>query len=225
MATAKRELTFLLAKPEKKLLWWIAARLPRAINSNHLTALGVLGSLATAVAYGVSGFDLRWLWLASAGLVVNWFGDSLDGTVARVRKAERPRYGYYLDHIVDAFSTAAIGIGIGLSPFMSFPIAMLLVVLYLTLSINVYLESQVFGVFKLAYGIFGPTEARLMLIALNILFVLAPQMQQVPVWIINLLGNSVAALLVIAMLTTLAVRFGKNLHRLAKMEPRKELLV
>ena len=225
MATAKRELTFLLAKPEKKLLWWIAARLPRAINSNHLTALGVLGSLATAVAYGVSGFDLRWLWLASAGLVVNWFGDSLDGTVARVRKAERPRYGYYLDHIVDAFSTAAIGIGIGLSPFMSFPIAMLLVVLYLTLSINVYLESQVFGVFKLAYGIFGPTEARLMLIALNIMFVLAPQMQQVPVWIINLLGNTVAALLVIAMLTTLAVRFGKNLHRLARMEPRKQLVV
>jgi phosphatidylglycerophosphate synthase len=225
MATAKRELTFLLAKPEKKLLWWIAARLPRAINSNHLTALGVLGSLAAAVAYAVSGFDLRWLWLASAGLVVNWFGDSLDGTVARVRKAERPRYGYYLDHIVDAFSTAAIGIGIGLSPFMSFPIAMLLVVLYLTLSINVYLESQVFGVFKLAYGIFGPTEARLMLIALNILFVLAPQMQQVPVWIISLLGNTVAALLVIAMLTTLAVRFGKNLHRLAKMEPRKQLVV
>ncbi len=223
MATAKRELTFLLAKPEKKLLWWIAARLPRAINSNHLTALGVLGALGSAVAYGVSGFDLRWLWLASAGLVVNWFGDSLDGTVARVRKAERPRYGYYLDHIVDAFSTAAIGIGIGLSPFMSFPVAMLLVVLYLTLSINVYLESQVFGVFKLAYGIFGPTEARLMLIALSILFVLAPQAQQVPVWIINLLGNSVAVLLVIAMLTTLAIRFGKNLHRLAKMEPRKQL--
>jgi archaetidylinositol phosphate synthase len=223
MATAKRELTFLLAKPEKKLLWWIAARLPRAINSNHLTALGVLGSLGAAVAYGLSGFDLRWLWLASAGLVVNWFGDSLDGTVARVRKAERPRYGYYLDHIVDAFSTAAIGIGIGLSPFMSFPIAMLLVVLYLTLSINVYLESQVFGVFKLAYGIFGPTEARIMLIALNILFVLAPQAQQMPVRIINLLGNTVAVLLVIAMLTTLAVRFGKNLHRLAKMEPRKQL--
>jgi phosphatidylglycerophosphate synthase len=223
MATAKREMTFLLANPERRLLRWIAARLPRAINSNHLTGLGVVGSLAAAVAYGLSGFDVQWLWLASAMLVVNWFGDSLDGTVARVRKAERPRYGYYLDHIVDAFSTAAIGIGIGLSPFVSFPVAMLLVVLYLTLSINVYLESHVFGVFKMAYGIVGPTEARIILIAVNTLLVLMPQAQQVPVWIINLAGNAIAVLLVIGMVATLAVRFGKNLHRLAKIEPRKQL--
>ena len=223
MATAKRELTFLLAGPERRLLRWIAARLPSVVTSNHLTALGVTASLGAATAYAVSGFDVRWLWAASAMLVVNWLGDSLDGTLARVRKAERPRYGYYLDHIVDAFSTAAIGIGIGLSPFVSFPIAMLLVVLYLTLSINVYLESHVFGVFKLAYGIVGPTEARIILIGVNTLLVLMPQAQQLPVSIINLLGNAIAVLLVVGMVATLAVRFGKNLHRLAKMEPRRQL--
>jgi phosphatidylglycerophosphate synthase len=154
-------------------------------------------------------------------LALNWFGDSLDGTLARVRKAERPRYGYYLDHIVDAFSTAAIGIGIGLSPFVSFPLAMGLVVLYLTLSINVYLESQVFGVFKLGYGIIGPTEARIILVLANGLLMAVPQMHTTPLWIVAVTGNVVAGLLALGMLATLGVRFGKNLHRLAKLEPRK----
>ena len=221
MATAKRELTFLLAKPERQLLCWIAARLPSRITSNHLTGVGVLGSLGTGVAYALSGLNVNWLWAASAMLALNWFGDSLDGTLARVRKAERPRYGYYLDHIVDAFSTAAIGVGIGLSPFVSFPLAMGLVVLYLTLSINVYLESQVFGVFKLGYGIVGPTEARIILVLANGLLIALPQMHTTPLWIVTVIGNVVAGLLALGMLTTLAVRFGKNLQRLAKLEPRK----
>ena len=221
MATAKRELNFLLAEPERRLLRRIAARLPSRVTSNHLTALGVLGSVGTGVAYALSGFDNAWLWVASGMLAVNWFGDSLDGTLARVRKAERPRYGYYLDHIVDAFSTAAIGIGIGLSPFVSFPLAMGLVVLYLTLSINVYLESQVFGVFKLSYGIIGPTEARIILVLANGLLVAVPQMHGTPLWLVAVAGNVVAGLLALGMLTTLVVRFGKNLHRLARLEPRK----
>jgi len=223
MATAKRELTFLLANPERRVLRAIATRIPRMFHSNHLTGIGVLASVGAGIGYALSSLDIRWLWLASAMLIVNWFGDSLDGTLARVRKAERPKYGYYLDHIVDAFSTAVIGIGLGLSPFVSFPIAMLLVVLYLALSINVYLESHVFGVFKLAYGIVGPTEARIMLIAINTLLIFWPQTQQIPVWITDIVGNAVAVLLAVGMLITLAVRFGKNLHRLAQMEPRKQL--
>jgi phosphatidylglycerophosphate synthase len=223
MATAKRELTFLLAEPERRVLRAIAARIPRMFHSNHLTGLGVLAAVGAGMGYGLSSLNVGWLWFASAMLVVNWFGDSLDGTLARVRRAERPKYGYYLDHIVDAFATAAIGIGIGLSPFVSFPIAMLLVVLYLTLSINVYLESQVFGVFKLAYGIVGPTEARIILIVVNTLLLLWPQTQQVPLSITTFVGNPVALLLAAGMVITLAVRFGKNLHRLAKMEPRRQL--
>src|SRR3954471_2603955 len=114
----QREKTFLLARPEARALEWIAERIPSRVKPDHLTALGVLASTGIAAAYVLSNGDEVWLWAASALLVVHWLGDSLDGTLARVRMAERPRYGYYLDHLVDAFATAAIGIGLGLSPHM-----------------------------------------------------------------------------------------------------------
>ena len=103
---------------------------------------------------------MSWLWVASALLVVQWLGDSLDGTLARVRGIQRPKYGYYLDHLVDAISTAAIGIGLGLSPYMLLSVGTLIVVAYLILSINVYLESFALGRFSLGYGYLGPTEIR-----------------------------------------------------------------
>ena len=164
---ATREPSFLLAKPEKRLLTWIASRLPRWILPDDMTALGVLAALGVAVAYQLSNESLDWLWVASGLLVLQWLGDSLDGTLARVRKIERPTYGYYLDHLVDAIATAAIGIGLGLSPLMLLSIGTLIVVAYLILSINVYLESYAFGRFSIGYGLVGPTEIRLILIALN----------------------------------------------------------
>ena len=119
METAKRDMTFLLAQPERRLLRAMAARLPASVRSNHLSGLGVVGAVGVGAAYALSTLDVVWLWVASLLLVVNWFGDSLDGTLARVRAAERPRYGYYIDHIIDAFSTAVVGIGIGLSPYVN----------------------------------------------------------------------------------------------------------
>src|SRR2546426_5909438 len=116
MAPAQRELTFLLADPERRLLRAIAARLPQGVTSDHLTVLGMFGALGVAAAYALSPLSPGWLWAASACLAVQWLGGSLDGTVARVRGAERPRYGYYLDHVVDAGSTAPIGLGPGPSP-------------------------------------------------------------------------------------------------------------
>jgi len=220
MATATREMTFLLAGPERRLLVAIASRLPRVLVPDHLTAVGALGALCAGIAYALSTFHAWWLWVASIMLVVNWFGDSLDGTLARVRRAERPKYGYYLDHIVDAFSTAAIGIGIGLSPYIGLPLALALVVLYLTLSINVYLESQVFGVFQLGYGRMGPTEVRIILILANSLLLTSPGTQPHVVWVF---ANMTVAALSLGMLATLAARFGKNLRRLAKMEPGKQV--
>ena len=220
MATATREMSFLLAGPERRLLIAVASRLPKSVVSDHLTAVGALGALCAGVAYALSAHHVWWLWIASIMLVVNWFGDSLDGTLARVRSAERPRYGYYLDHIVDAFSTAAIGIGIGLSPFVELPLALALVVLYLTLSINVYLESQVFGVFQLGYGRMGPTEVRIILILANTLLLLSSGTQPHFIWV---LANTVVAVISVAMIATLGVRFGKNLRRLAEMEPGKEV--
>lgn len=164
---ATREASFLVAVPEKRLLRWIATRLPRWVLPDDLTALGVLAAFGVCAAYQLANEDIAWLWLASALLILQWFGDSLDGTLARVRAIERPTYGYYLDHIVDAIATAAIGIGLGLSPLMLLSIGTLIVVAYLILSINVYLESFAFNRFSIGYGYVGPTEIRLILIALN----------------------------------------------------------
>src|SRR5215210_5071324 len=115
---APREKRFLLACAEARALEWIARRLPRRLMPDHLTALGVVAAAGIAVAYVLSNESPLWLWAASALLVVHWLGDSLDGTLARVRGTQRPKYGYYLDHLVDAIATAVIGIGLGLSPHM-----------------------------------------------------------------------------------------------------------
>src|SRR5437899_6612698 len=157
---ARRELTFLLAEPERRLLRAIAQRLPAWVTSDQLTLVGVVGALGAGVAYALSALSPAWLWVAGVLHLVNWFGASLDGTLARLRRAERPRYGYYLDHVVDAFATAAIGAGIGLSPYVPLSVALAGVVAYLVLSINVYLESRVFGVFRLGYGRSAPPAAR-----------------------------------------------------------------
>jgi phosphatidylglycerophosphate synthase len=219
MADANRELTFLLAEPERRLLRAIASRLPAWISSDHLTLLGVLAATGTGVAYALSGRHPAALWVASVLLVVNWLGDSLDGTLARVRHAERPRYGYYLDHAVDAYATAAIGLGLGLSPFVSFGVVLGLVVVYLVLSINVYLESAVFGAFRLGYGRFGPTEVRLILIVVNTGLAghgHVPGLGSIP---IRLLADGLLVAVGLGMLALLAVRFARNLRALASLEP------
>jgi archaetidylinositol phosphate synthase len=207
----ERSKRFLLAVPEARALEWIAKRIPSGIKPDHLTALGVLASVGIAAAYVLSNGDKLWLWAASALLVVHWLGDSLDGTLARVRKSERPRYGYYLDHLVDAFATAAIGIGLGLSPYMLLAVGLAIVVAYLILSINTYLETHAFGVFTLGYGRFGPTEARLMLIAVNTLLAVG----LIGNGLLDVLGIGLAA----AMIAALIGRAGRNLRRLAELEP------
>ncbi len=216
MANATRELTFLLAGPEQRLLVRLAGRLPPWVTSNQLTGLGVAAAVGTGVAYALSSVHPLWLVAASGMLVVHWFGDSLDGTLARVRHAERPRYGYYLDHLVDAFSTCVIGIGIGLSPYVDLTLALVLVIGYLTLSINVYLESHVFQVFRLAYGRIGPTESRLILILANGVLVLAGSSPRVA-----FAANVVFGTLALGMAGVLVLRFGGNLRQLARMEPRR----
>src|ERR687891_1573427 len=164
---AEREPTFLLAGFERPTLIWIARRLPRWVLPDDMTIVGVAAAFGICAAYQLSNDGTGWLWVASGLLVLQWLGDSLDGTLARVRKIERPTYGYYIDHLVDAISTAAIGIGLGLSPYMLLSIGTLIVVGYLVLSINVYLESYAFGRFNIGYGFIGPTEMRVILIALN----------------------------------------------------------
>lgn len=212
MDDATREMTFWLAGPERRALRWLAARVPTRIRPNHLTAVGVLGAVGTGLGYALSGWHRAWLGLAIGMLALNWFGDSLDGTLARFRRIERPRYGYYLDHVIDAFNTVVVGLGIGLSPYLHVEIALLLVVVYLTLSINVYLESSVFGVFRIAYGRLGPTEARILLAGGTLALALgAPGLATLA----NVVGGGLVAL----MSGLFAFRVGHNLHRLARLEP------
>jgi phosphatidylglycerophosphate synthase len=219
METAARHLTFLLAEPERRTLRWTAARLPRSWTPNRLTAIGVGGALVVGAGYALARFHPAWFWLASLGLAVNWFGDSLDGTLARVRHIERPKYGYYIDHMVDAFNTAVIGAGIGLSGYVSLPLAMLLVIIYLALSINVYLESSVLGVFDLGYGIFGPTEIRLLLVLVNAGLFAGASWAGLAAPSVAAIGNAVLAAVCVMMVLSLAARFAKNLSRLARLEP------
>lgn len=219
METAKREMSFLLARPERRLLVWMAPRLPADWTPDLLTAIGVLGALLVGLGYALAHYHPAWLWLASGGLVVNWFGDSLDGTLARVRHIERPKYGYYLDHAVDAITTTVICAGIGLSSYVALPVALGVAIGYLWLSINVYLESAVFNLFDLGFGIFGPTEMRILLILANAgLFVGAVTS--------GLTGPEVAPYANIAfgigcagMAVAYLIRLRINLIRLARIEP------
>jgi phosphatidylglycerophosphate synthase len=219
--SAPREKTFLLARPEARVLDWIARRLPARVLPDHLTVLGLLAALGIATAYALSDRDPAWLWVASALLVVHWLGDSLDGTLARVRRIERPRYGYYLDHLVDAIATALIGIGLGLSPYMLAATALLAVVVYLVLSINTYLETQTLGVFRLGYGRLGPTEARIALIAVNTALAvgagpaLAVAVGGLGIGLLDVIVLGAAALA----LAGLALRAGATLRELAAREP------
>lgn len=218
-AQHKRTSEFIFAPFERKVLPWLAGRLPQWVVPDHLTGLGLLASTFIAIAYMLSNRDARWLWAASLALVVQWFGDSLDGNLARYRKIERPRYGYYLDHLTDAYSTLAIGLGLGLSPYMLLAVGLAIVTAYLILSINVYLETYVFDEFSFSYGRIGPTEVRVILIGLNTAaFLIGPG--QFELWSIGMTAfDVVGALIAVAMLLMLVVRASGNLRKLALLEP------
>jgi len=160
---ARRVATNVLAVSERRCLLWLAPRLPRWINSDHLTVLALLAMLMTGVSYYLARWHPPALLLAVVWLAVNWFGDSLDGTLARVRGQQRPRYGFYVDHVVDCFGVLFLFSGLALSGYMSPFVAMGLLVAYFLLSIEVYLATYCLTVFRLSFWGFGPTELRLVL--------------------------------------------------------------
>ena len=209
-AEAPREKTFLLARPEQRLLEAVARRLPAWVRPDHLTGLALGAAVAFAVAAATGRFGV-----AAGLLVVQWLGDSLDGTLARVRKAERPRYGYYLDHLADAVATALIGLGLGLSAHMHLWTGLVLVVAYLALSINSYLETQALGRFSLGYGRLGPTEARIGLIALLLAAAAGVSVSVAGLMLLDLVALGAAAVMGVAFLT----RAAGNLRVLAQREP------
>jgi len=159
----------LLGPLERPALQWLAARMPGWMFPDHLTIIGTFGAVLIFVSYWLTNYDKNFLWIASLGFVINWFGDSLDGTLARYRNIQRPKYGFFIDHTVDAFNEALIILGFGLSAYLRFEIASLLLIGYLMLSVLVYVRTCVKGEFVISYVGFGPTEMRVIAILANTL--------------------------------------------------------
>jgi phosphatidylglycerophosphate synthase len=212
---ARRDLRALTTKLEKRALLWLAARMPAWVNSDHLTALGLLAMLAAGGAYWLGGHDVRWLYAVNGLLVVNWFGDSLDGTLARFRDRCRPRYGFYVDHMVDMFGAFFLLGGLALSGYMSAPVAAAFLLAYYLLSIHVYLATYTLGVFQISFAGLGGTELRLMLIAGNALLIQAPHFRLAGHQVFDVAGALAAA----AMTVTLMVATVRSTRALYRLEP------
>lgn len=175
---AERIQTSILNAAEKKVLVWLAHRQPKWMTSDMLTGIGFFGALVIAAGYILANLDISFLWLASLGLVINWYGDSLDGTLARVRNTQRPVYGYYLDHTVDGINESLMFIGLGLSGLIHLPLSLAILVVYLLLTINVSVNAHLKKEFRLTYAKLGPTEFRILGIIANTLFILVRPLRE-----------------------------------------------
>jgi phosphatidylglycerophosphate synthase len=222
---AARDQSSLLAPLEKRALLWLAHRMPRWVNSDHLTGLGFAGMLLTGLSYWLA----RWnRWALVAGIVclaLNWFGDSLDGTLARVRNRQRPRYGFYVDHITDSIGTAGLLAGLAFSSFMSEWLGLCLLVVFLLISIQSYLATYTLGTFQLSFWKFSPTELRVLLIAGNIaLLVRGPTARLAGhTFLLFDIGAAVGMVGMTAMLAVSSIRTTRTLYRLEPLDKPPEL--
>jgi phosphatidylglycerophosphate synthase len=201
---------------EKRALLWLAARMPQGIDSDHLTALGFGATLAAGLLYAASGANPWMVLLVNVALLANWFGDSLDGTLARFRGRSRPRYGFYVDHLVDSIGAVALVLGLVASGLLGPTVAAAVVVAYLLLSIQMFLATYTLARFKIAYGGLGGTELRIALALLNVAVFLWPGPLPLGVRLFDAAGVAVTAVLVLAF-TVSAVR---NAIRLRAEETR-----
>lgn len=217
---ARRIQQSFLATVEKPALVWLAGRTPAWVNSDHLTVLGLAAMVGAGVGYWWSRSNPAGLLVVVACLALNWLGDSLDGTLARFRNCPRPRYGFYVDHVVDAFSALFLLGGLAFSGYMSPWVALGLLIAYLMLSIEVYLASYTLGDFKISYYKMGPTELRLLLAAGNIALL----------WksMVHLLNRSYrlfdvgGSIGIAGMVLILLISVAKNTLRLYRREPLPE---
>ncbi|ADV83494.1 CDP-alcohol phosphatidyltransferase family protein [Terriglobus saanensis] len=173
-ATVRRVNQSLTASEEKRLLQWMAGRAPAWLTSDQLTALGLGAQVGAGIFYALSRSHRHALLLVILCVLLNWFGDSMDGTLARVRRQQRPRYGFYVDHMVDVFGSVALMCGLGFSGFLHWQTAIAMLVTFLLLSSESYLATYTLSCFELSQGIFGPTEIRLLLIIGNLALLRSP---------------------------------------------------
>lgn len=158
-----------LAARERQLLNWLCAHMPASVTPDKLTIIGMIGAVMIFAGYVASNLAPSWLLLAIAGYGVQWFGDSLDGSLARYRHIERPSYGYFIDHSCDGLANLLIVAGMGLSPFVTMDVAMVALAGYLLMSIHAFLSARVVGELRLSYMAAGPTELRLVLIGMTVM--------------------------------------------------------
>ena len=215
VASHVRQHNSILATAEKRALIWMAERLPRAINSDHLSALGCVSMAGAGLSFWLASVDA----VAGASLVVvclilNWFGDSLDGTVARVRNQQRPRYGYYVDHVIDLAGTAMLFAGVAASGFMSPAIAVLVVAAYYLVSAETFLATHSRGIFKMAFLGVGPTELRILLAAGALALIETPMVAPFGITPVRLwdLGGVIGSAGMIAAFTAACWNNGKTLY-------------
>jgi archaetidylinositol phosphate synthase len=225
MTETPRRLNDGLLQPlERPLLQWLAARLPARIAPDHLTAVGLGGACVAFCGYALSSRHPGYLLLATAGLVLNWFGDSLDGTVARFRKIERRRYGFFVDHTTDLFAEIFFALGLGLSPFVRFEVACLALNTYLFVAVYTFVRTNVFGTLQISFNGTGPTEVRAGMILLNLWMYLAPPRPIVTLWAplsaIDLFILAIAGLVFAT--TTVAIR--RDALQLAAEDPPRPCL-
>lgn len=152
------------ASVEKKTLIWMAGRLPAWVTADHLTLLGFVAQICAGASYALARWNRGALWAVIFFIVLNWFGDSLDGTLARVRQQQRPRYGFYVDHMVDTFGATFLMVGLAISGYLHWQVALAMLIAFLVLSIETYLATYCVDRFEMSHGLFGPTEIRILLI-------------------------------------------------------------
>ena len=215
-----REHHSVLAAAEKRLLVRIAGRLPHFINSDHLTLLALLAMALAGAGYALARWNPQALWLVIGALALNWFGDSLDGTLARVRGAERPRYGFYVDHVLDLVGITLLMAGLACSGYMAPIVALSVLVAYLLVAGEVFLATAVQGVFRMSFAGFGPTELRILLGIGTLALFGNPQVDIGMAGRVRLfdLGGMIATA---GMLIAMAVGVFRNTTALARLEPRK----
>jgi phosphatidylglycerophosphate synthase len=212
--SARRINQALTAQIEKRALQWMAARAPRWLSSDQLTLLGFTAQLAAGACYALSHYDHRVLILVILCIILNWLGDSLDGTLARVRRIERPRYGFYVDHIVDIFGSVALMTGLACSGFLHWQVAIAMLIAFLLLSCESYLATYSLSSFQLSQGIFGPTEIRILLIAGNLALLRSPYSTLFGHRMLLFdLGGAIAATAMFAMAIIVTVRHTAQLYR------------
>ena len=173
-ASARRVNEALTASIEKRVLVWMAERAPGWVSSDQLTVLGLGAQIGAGIFYALSRYDRRALVLVIVCVVLNWLGDSLDGTLARVRRQQRPRYGFYVDHMVDVFGSVALMCGLGCSGLLHWQTAIAMLIAFLLLSSESYLATYTLSRFEISQGMFGPTEIRILLIVGNVALLRSP---------------------------------------------------